>query len=401
MQPIVPYKLTEVKNELKRKAIEAGFVDAQYEGSNVSQLINLLAYSNVINNTNLSYGLNEMFISQATDVKNVIKHARQMGYINKRNISFQYKIKLNVLKTGIVTLDKYTKFTSEGNNYIYLGDSITDTYGTYSYLKILTNENNNGIINNFYDNNFLISSPYIASEDGNIYKVLEKNTIGSPRLLIESINNNINIISTIPKAIYTWDGVRDSVTNYRDLRKLGIIETFLYDQTAQTFKIQITPDVNTTFPIFTEQTHNSTIVKNSTGFILQDNTIYPIKTINSIIIDGTINYNVSNITFVENTNNITIQPDNISVSEKHNDQYISNGLFNIDTNNNIITGSVLSANIIFPAGNRLIDGANLKVSGNTITIPDVFTDKIENGLTVSGGTITLTNNIASIYTIYM
>ena len=93
MLDVIPYNLDDIKVQLKQAAIEEfGISDAEYEGSNISQLINVLAYSNVINNTNMTFGVNESFLTQATNKSNIIKHSRQLGYINKRKISYQYKI---------------------------------------------------------------------------------------------------------------------------------------------------------------------------------------------------------------------------------------------------------------------------------------------------------------------
>ena len=89
MLEVVPYELDDIKNELKRKAIdEMGITDAEYEGSHISQLINILAYSTVVNNTNFTFGLNEMFISQASNRKNVIKHINYTGKFWENNSTY-------------------------------------------------------------------------------------------------------------------------------------------------------------------------------------------------------------------------------------------------------------------------------------------------------------------------
>ncbi|HIP66936.1 MAG TPA: hypothetical protein EYH09_02320, partial [Candidatus Nanopusillus sp.] len=233
MLPVVPYKLDEIKVDLKRYAIEnLGLLDAEFEGSNISQLINLLSYSNVINNTNLMFGLNEMFITQATDRKNVIKHARQMGYNYKRNVSFQYKIRLKSLKEGLVVLPKYQKFSSGGNDYIYMGKDITNTYGTELKLKSLSTSDRK-----------LKPNDYIISDSEIIAKVVES-VDSTNTIIIETIGEErISKYSKEPNDIMIYDG---SVDGKRTFKTIGKISTFIVD--GNVLKMQL--DDIEDFPIY-------------------------------------------------------------------------------------------------------------------------------------------------------
>ena len=280
MLKVTPYELDDIKNEIKRIAVDDyGLIDAEFEGSNVSQLINLLAYTTVINNTNSTFGLNEMFISQAQDRRNVIKHARQMGYIHRRKSSFQYKIKLRSKVNGLVNLDKYSKFTSNGNNYVYMGDSITESFGSYIYLDLLTNEFENSLDNTpktitdpadfkkWYELSEKIEEgSYIITEQGLVCKVIKKDVGTINRILVEQINDeDIPKLSNIGQEIMITDDTGPNgegpydASGYRNLLTVGNIDTFLYEKTIKTddyeegyLRVQVSPKKGVEFPFYTK-----------------------------------------------------------------------------------------------------------------------------------------------------
>lgn len=389
---VIPYEFEDIKNALKQKAMtEFGLTDAQYEGSNVSQLINLLAYSGVINNSNLTFAINEMFITEAKDRRNVIKHSRQMGYKNKRKTSYQYKIKLKVLEYGEVALEKYTEFESEGKTYVYLEDNIVDVYGIYTNLKLLFNENNNGL-SSPYNTNEVQKDTYVINESGTVCRVLDKTVTGQPRLLLEPINGDINLFSEEPKNLYIWDGTRDPNTNYRNLTKVGTIDTYLYDSTTNIFKVQISPVIGIDFPVFTRDILNSTIILDNGDYKLANDTLYPIKKIESVIVNdgfGSISISLDEITFAEGDHNIILPSADIAVSEEHND-LVNNPdkSANVTVLNDVIPGSLKYVNLLINNNIRKIDVQDLILVDRTITIPAQSTDKTES-LIITSGSVTL------------
>ena len=371
MLPVVPYELEEIKNELKRKAIdELGLVDAEFEGSNISQLINLLAYSTMINNTNLTYGLNEMFISQAVDRKNVIKHARQMGYTHKRNLSYQYKIKLKSIKEGELTLPKYSNFSSNGNNYVYLGEDLTDTYGTYAYVKDLINEDNNQASRLYKD---LAIKDVVITEEGIPLRVLDKSSTGNNRLLLQTLSGDLipKLSETVTQDVFVQAAGAPSGTTYRNFIKVGTVDTFLKDEVTGMFKVQITLVDGQAFPLFTTVTYGTTITSDT----LAQNTAYPIKQIDELTLTKgaeTIEVDVSELTYIKKggstfVNNIQLPVNQVIGSETHG---VSNG-----TN-----GGVLSNNITtFTALHTMIEVADIEIDFGdnrirTIDVEDLIID---------------------------
>jgi len=306
MLEIVPYEYEEIRKELREKAItEYGLTDAQFEGSNVSQMIDLIAYATLINNTNFTFGLNEMFISQASSRANVIKHAIQMGFNPKRKVSYQYKIKLKTKKAGELILPKYTNFTSNNNNYIYFGNTIVDTYGTYIEIKNLINENNNNELDLYKT---IDENEFIINEEGNVAKVLKTDKEGVIKFLLEPLDFEVKEYSNIPKDIYVWDGTYSQ--DHRNFNKVGTIDTYLYDKDLNVLKVQITenPDIQFPLPIsHTEEDKN--IIDNGNGtYSLEDNTEYLIDTVTNLVINDE-EYDLSNVTLTEDKRNIIIESD--------------------------------------------------------------------------------------------
>jgi len=416
MLPIVPYELEEIKNKLKRKAIdELGLVDAEFEGSNISQLINLLAYSTLMNNTNLSYGLNEMFISQAVDRKNVIKHARQMGYTHKRNLSYQYKIKLKTKKEGEITLPKYTKFSSNGNNFVYLGEDITDTYGTYVYVKDLINEYNSDS-SNLYKN--LVPGDIIITEENIPLKILDKSSTGTTRLLLQTLSGDLipQLSESLTQDVYVYDTM--SSTGYRNFIKVGTVDTFLKDDATEMFKVQITLESGSTFPIFTVVEYNTKVSGNK----LEVSTAHPIKHMNSISLvnpddnTDTVIVDVSELQYFKDgedyINNVTF-PDNIaSVNEIHavdvdsgkNDGTLTNSVTYFTPYHDMIDNKFVDLEIDFNGRIMTIEAENLSVDyeNNKVGIYEINTPKKSNQNNeddhdaIDDATVTIDDNIKTI-----
>ena len=91
----------------------SNFTDYDFEGSNLSVLIDMLAYNTYIASYNANMVSNEVFIDSATLRENIVSLARNIGYIprsrrsSKANVSFfvdvtDSTIKTITLKSGIV-----------------------------------------------------------------------------------------------------------------------------------------------------------------------------------------------------------------------------------------------------------------------------------------------------------
>lgn len=76
------------------------FTDFDFEGSNFSTLIDVLAYNSYITAFNTNMAVNEIFIDSATLRENVVSLARNIGYVPRSRRSAKAKISFSVDMTG-------------------------------------------------------------------------------------------------------------------------------------------------------------------------------------------------------------------------------------------------------------------------------------------------------------
>jgi len=132
LQEIIPFTYDEIEQKVKEILISKGFKDINYPGSNISQISDIMIYLVHVLNTNTAINLQEVLLPLATKKSNVLFSARHLGYEAKRKTSYRYNLKINFKKKENISdtqsynfvLNKYTKFTSNGNDYYYLGDPI-------------------------------------------------------------------------------------------------------------------------------------------------------------------------------------------------------------------------------------------------------------------------------------
>jgi hypothetical protein len=126
---------TQIKDYLRANT---DFSDFDFEGSNFSILIDVLAYNSYITAYNTNMQANESFIDSATLRENVVSLARNIGYVPRSKRSAESKISFTVntgslnsrtvtLKAGIVALGAV-----ESGNYIFsIPSAITTTVDNF------------------------------------------------------------------------------------------------------------------------------------------------------------------------------------------------------------------------------------------------------------------------------
>ena len=124
------------------------FSDFDFEGSNFSTLIDLLAYNSYITAYNTNMAVNECFLDSATLRENVVSLARNIGYVPRSTRSAQaivdFSVDLGDNDTKIVTLKagQVAVGNQTGSNYIFsIPDDFVATTGAnnfanFSRLKI-------------------------------------------------------------------------------------------------------------------------------------------------------------------------------------------------------------------------------------------------------------------------
>ena len=111
--------------------VNSEFADFDFEGSNFSTLIDLLAYNSYITAYNTNMSVNECFLDSATLRENVVSLARNIGYVPRSARSAQavvnFSVDLSTNDTKILTLKagQVALGVQAGSNYIF---SIPDDF---------------------------------------------------------------------------------------------------------------------------------------------------------------------------------------------------------------------------------------------------------------------------------
>ena len=94
---------TSIKDYLRQNS---NFTDFDFEGSNLSVIINTLAYNSYITAYNTNMVVNESFIDSATLRENVVALARNIGYVPRSRRAATATVDYNI--SGFSTCLLYT-----------------------------------------------------------------------------------------------------------------------------------------------------------------------------------------------------------------------------------------------------------------------------------------------------
>ena len=110
---------TSIKDYLRSNS---NFTDYDFEGSNMSVLVDMLAYNTYIASYNANMVSNEVFIDSATLRENIVSLARNIGYVpnsrkaSKANISFFVEITNPLIKTVTLKQGVFCNTSSFGRS---------------------------------------------------------------------------------------------------------------------------------------------------------------------------------------------------------------------------------------------------------------------------------------------
>ena len=111
---------TSIKDYLKANS---NFTDYDFEGSNLSTILNTLAYNTYITSYNANMVTNEVFIDSATLRENVVSLARNIGYVPRSRRSSVANVTFSV--EGMKPFTKVYPFFDKVNVTPY----VTPTFG--------------------------------------------------------------------------------------------------------------------------------------------------------------------------------------------------------------------------------------------------------------------------------
>ena len=145
----------------------SNFTDYDFEGSNLSTLIDVLAYNTYISSYNANMISNEIFIDGATLRENVVSLARNIGYVPRSRTAAKASISFFVDTTNFIpepitlTLKKGVVCTS------------SNTFGSESYSFVLPSDVTVPVVNGIalfediqiYEGTFLTTNFIVESEN--------------------------------------------------------------------------------------------------------------------------------------------------------------------------------------------------------------------------------------------
>lgn len=108
------------------------FKDYDFEGSNMSVLLDVLSYNTFMNNFYTNMAINEMFLDSALLRNSIISHAKELNYLprSRRSARAVVRITINdpqgVIQGSTYSIPQYSEFTTtvRGTNYTFVTDKV-------------------------------------------------------------------------------------------------------------------------------------------------------------------------------------------------------------------------------------------------------------------------------------
>ena len=194
------------------------FTDYDFEGSNLSIIIDALAYNTYTTAYNTNMAANECFLDSATLRENVVSLARNIGYVPRSKRSARAKISFNVsdlTDTTTLTLNSGIICNGAGDNTNYIFSipeditvAVTDGFAQFSNIEIYEG---NYVTQNFIVDTSLFNQRFIldnSSIDTSTIKVNVKSSeTATSSVTYKQIDNIIGITST--SASYLLQEIED------------------------------------------------------------------------------------------------------------------------------------------------------------------------------------------------
>ena len=223
----------QVKTTLKEYIqSNSDFTDYDFEGSNLSTIMDVLAYNTYITSYNANMVTNEVFIDSATLRENVVSLARNIGYLPRSRKSAKANITFFVDTTAItpspstIVLKKGPVVSSRGS------------FGGNSYIFSILEDITVPVVNNIatfrnipvYQGTVLTSNFTFSSRDPN-QKFILPNAGVDTELLYVTVEPNANTVNVTEKYTYT---LQDSLLDVKSDSKVFYLQE-IEDEQYQIF----------------------------------------------------------------------------------------------------------------------------------------------------------------------
>ena len=179
-----------IKSNLKAylKSSDSPFKDVDFEGSNISHLLDVLSYNTFLNAYYLNMVASEMFLDTAQLKDSVVSHAKELNYIPRSYRSAEANISFNVTPStpgmSVLVIPKGTTFTSKvgSNNYSFTtNESQTSSLNSNGQFVISTA---------VYEGSYVTDSFTFAASNTSQRFVLSNPTVDTRSIVVTVVEDN-------------------------------------------------------------------------------------------------------------------------------------------------------------------------------------------------------------------
>lgn len=169
------------------------FQDYDFDGSNLSVLLDVLAYNTYQNAFYMNMVSNEMFLDSARLRDSVISHAKELNYLPRSFTSAKADIQLVITPTDA---NKNSIVIPKGTGFISRVDDYTYTFTTTDNL-VITNKTNGAFVSDaitIYEGNYLSDTYAVNYNNPLIFKINNKNVdISSVTVTVLEDNGSVTL----------------------------------------------------------------------------------------------------------------------------------------------------------------------------------------------------------------
>jgi len=189
---------TQIKDYLR---VNQNFTDFDFEGSNFSVLIDLLAYNSYLTAYNTNMAVNEVFLESATLRENVVSLARNIGYLPRSKRSSRANVSFTVDMSG--TDARNVKLLA---GQVALG-AVTDGNYIFSIPEDITtpvNSDGTAIFDNLpiYEGIFLTSTFVVDESQTNQRFVI-------PNVNVDTTSIRVKVTNSVTEVYSAYDNILD------------------------------------------------------------------------------------------------------------------------------------------------------------------------------------------------
>ena len=184
------------------------FTDFDFEGSNFSTLIDILAYNSYITSYNTNMVANEAFIDSATLRENVVSLARNIGYVPRSKRAAKAEISFTVDLTG--ALDARTLTIKAGQ--VCLGAVTNGTFIFSIPEDVTAPVNVDGFVN--FDNLVVFEGVYLKSTFTMDYSQPNQRFI-LPNVNIDTTTIRVNVRDQVSEEYFAYQNILNVDDNTR------------------------------------------------------------------------------------------------------------------------------------------------------------------------------------------